>query len=100
MFQGEPVSLEPIVGPVLIEMNEQDEGVEVAQVHGEHQAPYPPDKRIVYEGKKSNDWQTLARMNSIYPEGEFQFSTLEGLRDSRVNHRPSQKVFPTKFSLF
>ena len=46
VFQGEAVSLEPIVGPVLIEMNEQDEGVEVAQVHGEHQAPYPPDKRI------------------------------------------------------
>ena len=45
VLEREAVSLEHVVGLVRVEVDEQDEGLEVAQVHGEHRAPHPVDQR-------------------------------------------------------
>ena len=45
VLEREAVSLEHVVGLVRVEVDEQDESLEVAQVHGEHRAPHPVDQR-------------------------------------------------------
>ena len=44
VLEHEAVSLEHVVGLVLVEVDEEEEGLEVAQVHGVHRAPHPVDQ--------------------------------------------------------